>query len=139
MRRVGVNFINILRTNVSYERRFGSFFYVQVTREKLPKQCLYEKFVRKMLMKLTIGWPSNYKLHTGKCLQASAQVNRVGYEVMLNISLQQMQKKNFYRFASIFPHIWLEITLEKTASVIFVGKGLKMFLHEKSKNPLIKK
>jgi hypothetical protein len=26
----------------------------------------------------------------------------------------------------IFPHIWLEITLEKTASVIFVGKGLKM-------------
>jgi len=102
MRRVGVNFINILRTNVSYERRFGSFFYVQVTREKLPKQCLYEKFVRKMLMKLTIGWPSNYKLHTGKCLQASAQVNRVGYEVMLNISLQQMQKKKLLPFCIHF-------------------------------------
>jgi len=26
-----VNFINILRTNFSYERRFGSFFHVQVT------------------------------------------------------------------------------------------------------------
>ncbi len=31
--RTGVNFINILRTNFSYKRRFGSFFYVQVTRE----------------------------------------------------------------------------------------------------------
>ncbi len=29
----GVNFINTLRTNFLYERRFGSFFYVQVTRE----------------------------------------------------------------------------------------------------------
>jgi len=39
----------------SYKRRFGSFFYVHVTREKLPKQRSYKKFVRKMLMKLTIG------------------------------------------------------------------------------------
>ncbi len=37
----------------SYEHHFGSFFYVHVTREKLPKQCSYEKFVRKMLVKLT--------------------------------------------------------------------------------------
>ncbi len=51
----GVNFINILRTNFSYEHCFGSFFYVHVTREKLPKQCSYKKFVRKMLMKLTTG------------------------------------------------------------------------------------
>jgi len=51
----GVNFINILRTNVSYECRFHSFFYVHVTREKLPKQRLYKKFVQKMLMKLTTG------------------------------------------------------------------------------------
>ncbi len=28
---------------------------VHVNREKLPKQCSYEKFVRKMLMKLTKG------------------------------------------------------------------------------------
>ncbi len=27
----GDNFINILRTNFSYEHRFGSFFYVHVT------------------------------------------------------------------------------------------------------------
>jgi hypothetical protein len=49
----GVNFINILCMNFSYECRFGSFFYINITREKLPKQCSYEKFVRKMLMKLT--------------------------------------------------------------------------------------
>ncbi len=50
----GVNFIiNILHTNFSYERCFGSFFYIHVTRGKLPKQCLYEKCARKTLMKLT--------------------------------------------------------------------------------------
>jgi len=36
-----------------YERRFGSFFYIHVTGEKLPKRRLYKKFPRKMLMKLT--------------------------------------------------------------------------------------
>jgi hypothetical protein len=50
----GVNFINILRTNFSYECHFGSFFYVHVTRKKLPKQSLNKKFVRKRLMKLTL-------------------------------------------------------------------------------------
>jgi len=51
----GVNFINILWTNFLYACLFGSFVYVHVTRDKLPKQCSYEKFVRKMLMKLTTG------------------------------------------------------------------------------------
>jgi len=51
----GVNFINILHTNFLYKLRIGSFFYLHVTREKLPKQRAYKKFVRKMLMKLTIG------------------------------------------------------------------------------------
>jgi len=50
-----VNFINILHTNFLYERRFSSFFYVHVTREKLPKRHSYKKFARKMLMKLTPG------------------------------------------------------------------------------------
>ncbi len=36
-----------------YKSLFGSFFYLYVTREKLPKRCLHEKFARKMLMKLT--------------------------------------------------------------------------------------
>jgi len=49
--------INILRTNFSYKHHFVSFFYVHVTRGKLPKrqpkQRSYEKFIRKMLMKLT--------------------------------------------------------------------------------------
>jgi hypothetical protein len=31
----------------------GSFFYVNVSREKLPKQHLYKKNLSKMLMKLT--------------------------------------------------------------------------------------
>jgi len=54
---IGVNFINILHTIFLYERHFGSFFYVHVNREKLPKQRLSEKFVRKMLMKLTTDRP----------------------------------------------------------------------------------
>ncbi len=51
----GVNFINVPRTNFSYEHRFRSFFYVHVNREKLTKQRSYEKLARKMLMKLTAG------------------------------------------------------------------------------------
>jgi len=31
-----VNFINIKRTIFLYKRRFGSFYYVHVTRKKLP-------------------------------------------------------------------------------------------------------
>jgi hypothetical protein len=49
----GVDFINILCTNFLYEHCFSSFFYVHVTREKLPIQCSYKKFAPKMLMKLT--------------------------------------------------------------------------------------
>jgi len=52
----GVNFINVKRTNFSYECRFGSFYYIHVTREKLPEQRSYKKFVRLTLMKLTTDW-----------------------------------------------------------------------------------
>jgi len=48
-----VNFINILCTIFSYEHYFGSFSLVTCTYKKLPKWCLYETFVRKMLKKLT--------------------------------------------------------------------------------------
>jgi len=48
-----VHFINILCTNFLYECCFSSFFYVHVTRGKLPKWHSYKKFVRKILMKLT--------------------------------------------------------------------------------------
>jgi hypothetical protein len=51
----GVNFINVKCSKFLYERHFSIFYYVHVTREKLPKQCLYEKFVRSLLMKLTPG------------------------------------------------------------------------------------
>jgi len=53
--RQGVNFINILHTNCAYRRHFSSFYNVHVTREKLQKQRSYEKFIHKMLMKLTQG------------------------------------------------------------------------------------
>jgi len=42
----GVNFINILRTNFSYECCFGSFFYRHVTRETLPKRRSYKFKIR---------------------------------------------------------------------------------------------
>jgi len=49
-----VNFINILRTNFSYERCFGSFFLVTCT---LCVQRSYEKCARITLMKLTAALP----------------------------------------------------------------------------------
>jgi len=48
-RRWGINFINILRANFSYERLFGSFSLVKCKWKK------YKKFALKMLMKLTRG------------------------------------------------------------------------------------
>ncbi len=64
-----VDQVNVnLRTNFLYIRRFGSFFFVHVTIEKLPKQRLYEKFVCKMLMKLTTGKRQFYwRLFVWKC------------------------------------------------------------------------
>jgi len=57
----GVNFINIKRTNYSYERHFGSFSIVTCTKKKLPKQRLYKKIARITLMKLTPGiWKDIY-------------------------------------------------------------------------------
>ncbi len=50
----GVNFINILLGNFQHERCFGSFSLVTSMQKKLPKRHSYKKFVRKMLMKLTI-------------------------------------------------------------------------------------
>jgi len=55
MGKAAVNFINILRANFTYENLFGSFFYLHVTREKLPKRHLYEIFLGKMLIKLAPG------------------------------------------------------------------------------------
>jgi hypothetical protein len=51
-----VNFINILCANFTYKRLFSSFFYLHVTREKLPKRRSYKKFSHKMLMKLRPDW-----------------------------------------------------------------------------------
>ncbi len=43
MHKPAVNFINFLRTHFLYKHCFGSFFYIHVCREKLPKQHLYKK------------------------------------------------------------------------------------------------
>ncbi len=54
----GVNFINILRTNFSYERCFGSFFLVTCTYmyvEKAAETTFVKKCALIMLMKLTVG------------------------------------------------------------------------------------
>jgi len=49
---LGVNFINVLRTNFSYERHFSMYMKL----EKVAKtRRSYEKFVRLTLMKLTLG------------------------------------------------------------------------------------
>jgi hypothetical protein len=44
-----------IHQHFTYTRCFGSLFYVHLTREKLQKRRSYEKFVHKMLMKLTVG------------------------------------------------------------------------------------
>jgi len=108
--RPGVNFINILRTNFSYECRFGSFFYLHVTRKKLPKQRSYEKFVSKMLMKLTPVflkswvvthfwvtvthvWVAKTCVRTGTCLQLFANWRPPGCKLLCLI----WHKKLFYK------------------------------------------
>jgi hypothetical protein len=63
----GVNFINVLRTNFSYERRFGN---VHVTRKSYRNQCLYEKFARLTLMKLTAAVSLGKRIY-----QTSVQIN----------------------------------------------------------------
>ncbi len=67
----GVNFINVKPTNFLYKRHFGSFYYVHVTRKKLPKQRSYEKFMHLTLMKLTAGY-----CHTRGFGRASAWILR---------------------------------------------------------------
>jgi len=42
--RAGVNVINVKSTNFLYECRFGSFYYVHLTRKKLPKPTFIQKF-----------------------------------------------------------------------------------------------
>ncbi len=55
MGNAGINFINTKWTNFLFERHFGSFLHLHVTRKKLPKRLLYEKFARLTLVKLTPG------------------------------------------------------------------------------------
>jgi len=51
--RPAVNFINILCTNFLYERHFGSFYYVHVTKKKAAEWHSHKKCGCLTLMKLT--------------------------------------------------------------------------------------
>jgi len=81
-----VNFINIKRTNFSYKLHFGSFYYLHVTRKKLPKQCLYKKFARITLMKLT---------PEAKATQSKAFSR---YRILLSLSVMN---KSFFKVVSL--------------------------------------
>jgi hypothetical protein len=59
--KTGVNFLNVKRTNFLYKCFFWSFYYLHVTREKLPKQRSYEKFAPIMLLKLTPVLQTHYE------------------------------------------------------------------------------
>jgi hypothetical protein len=48
-----VDFFNILFENFLYQSALRGFSLVMATKEKLREALLYEKFVHKMLMKLT--------------------------------------------------------------------------------------
>jgi len=48
-----INFINILGLHFSYESALRSFFYLNVTRERLQKRLLYEKCWWNIWLKIT--------------------------------------------------------------------------------------
>ncbi len=99
-----VNFINILHTNFLYECCFGSFFNIHVTKGKLPKWCSYEKFVRKMLIKLFLGRRENSTLdrreeeNRRSTLQHVAKVNNYHLQSVLQIYTNEARWVNFDHF-----------------------------------------
>ena len=105
-----VNFINVKRTNFSYEHCFGSFFSSYMYIEKWHS---YKKFVRKMLMKLT---PSGII----KALYVKVMPNK---KTRLQNKMSQKWRKyfNFYPFSAV-----LTITLS-TYSLHLCGVKLLTF------------
>ncbi len=59
----GVNFINNKRTNFSYERRFGSFQYVHVTRKKAAETKFVQKICAFNVDEIDYMPTSNYWLY----------------------------------------------------------------------------
>jgi len=77
-----VNFINVKCTNFSHESRFGSFYYLHVTRKMLRKWRSYKKFTHLTLMKLTPGrtWFWAYDIHPArrkKFLKTNGKQNKM--------------------------------------------------------------
>ncbi len=101
----GVNLINVPRAHFLYECHFGSFFYVHVIREKLPKQFLYQKFVRITLMKLTAGGINNLRADLQKTSWLSKKMKlKLKCKLKLNchILLWSIIHCNRLHFDSIF-------------------------------------
>jgi len=84
--RKGVNFL--------YERRFGSFYYVHVTRVKLPKWHSYEKFVHLTLMKLA-------KVMVIKCWWNWLKVRPTNFYLSYFKELNMLQKTEIF-FSLLF-------------------------------------
>jgi len=76
-----------------YKHCFGSFFYLHVAREKLPKRRLYEKFARKMLMKLTPNQSINICLKLD--VRMASMANDVRRKVDQNLTSKTKEKINF--------------------------------------------
>ncbi len=119
LRKLGVNFINILHTNCSYECHFSSFFYIHVTREKLPKQHSYKKFIRKMLMKLIMGQQQTSA--RAKHQTTITKVTQFKFVKKLWNALSKksnlVQKNIFLQFyCSILSFIWLTPASEKSCT-----------------------
>jgi len=80
----GVNFSNVRRTNFSYKHRFSSFYYLHVTRNKLPKWRSYKKFARLTLMKLTPGFIELHVIAFSKKLRWLAQTKVITLKTQLH-------------------------------------------------------
>jgi len=99
-----------------YKHWFGSFFYVHVTRGKLPKQCSYEKFVCKMLMKLTACFKSNLKMYHNN---VNAFENRLWHLCSDPVFKQQISKNVVKLF----------LICRQSKDFISVGQRPKLFLN----------
>jgi len=103
----GVNFIKVKRTNFLYKRHFSSFYYIHITREKLPKQRSFEKFAWNWLQEGGI-MENSRRGSTGATLSMGAKLN-------LNKALSKARRLNIGRCNSDAAQV--QAQLAKVAAV----------------------
>jgi len=92
-------FINVKRTIFLYERHFSSFYYVHVTRKKLPKWRWYKKFARLTLMKLTPGFTFRlWYLERQKLMKLKQSILKQLWSVSCKI--KNMFRYQYFRLAN---------------------------------------